>query len=90
MQAAAGLLRNAEADRATLAPYAALLESVETKKITEWFVKYMGTAFHRDEAWFGPTMGVAALGVPQNRHSTRHPQLREGTQGGASTGCSEA
>ncbi len=50
MQAAASRLRNAEADRATLAPYAALLESVETEKITEWFVKYMGTAFHRDEA----------------------------------------
>ena len=90
MQAAADLLRNAEADRATLAPYAALLESAETEKITKWFVKYMGTAFHRDEAWFGTTMGIAATGVPQNRHSARYRHPMEGTQRGASTGCSEA
>jgi hypothetical protein len=58
MLAAVDLLRNAEADRATLASYAAPLESVETEKMTEWFVKYMGTAFLRDEAWYGPTMGI--------------------------------
>jgi len=41
MQAATDLLRNAEADRATLAPYAGLQESVETERNTEWSVKYM-------------------------------------------------
>ncbi len=50
LHTAAGRLKDAEADRTTLTPYAALVESVETEKITEWFVKYMGTAFHRDEA----------------------------------------
>ncbi len=50
VQSAASGLQNAEADRAALAPYAALAEAVETEKITEWFVKYMGTTFHRDEA----------------------------------------
>jgi len=49
-QAAASRLQHAEADRSALAPYAALAESIETEKITEWFVKYMGAAFHRDEA----------------------------------------
>jgi hypothetical protein len=90
MQAAAGLLRNAKADRATLAPYAALLESAETDRITKWFVEYMGTAFHRDEAQAGPTMGIAAPGVPQGGHSTRYPRPMEGGRGGASTGGSEA
>jgi hypothetical protein len=65
MQAATAILRNAEADRATPAPHAGLQESVETERITEWSVRYTGTAFHRDEDWFGPTMGIATLGVPQ-------------------------
>ena len=50
LEAATTRLQTDEANRAALAPYAALMESVETEKITEWFVKYMGTAFHRDEA----------------------------------------
>jgi hypothetical protein len=50
VEAAATRLQTDEANRAALAPYAVLMESVETEKITEWFVKYMGTAFHRDEA----------------------------------------
>ncbi len=49
LQAAVSRLQHAEEDRATLAPYAALAESVETEKITEWFVKYMNTTFHREE-----------------------------------------
>jgi DNA repair exonuclease SbcCD ATPase subunit len=50
LEAAASRLQRAEADRAALGAYAALVESIEAERITEWFVKYMGTAFHRDEA----------------------------------------
>jgi DNA repair exonuclease SbcCD ATPase subunit len=50
LETAESRLQRAEADRAALGAYAALVESYDAEKITEWFVKYMGTAFHRDEA----------------------------------------
>jgi DNA repair exonuclease SbcCD ATPase subunit len=50
LEAAGSRLLRAETDRAALGAYAGLVESNDADKITEWFVKYMGTAFHRDEA----------------------------------------
>jgi DNA repair exonuclease SbcCD ATPase subunit len=48
IQAAAAILKQAEAERQGLAPYGNLSPGAEPEKITEWFVGYLSSSVQRD------------------------------------------